>query len=538
MSQMIFDAAGGPSLLCFIAHCYFFSNSIDKQPTASFFQSSSSSGGWDDSAIGAYAAQSGGSQQESFQMGPSPSYNNGEEPALPPAKSFEQRPTAPAPRQAARQGLSDNIYAGAGTASSSRETSRGQGRIDNIRPDNVRAGAAGELTPSPSAINEPAAPLPTPAQAFERRLAENPIVPAGAFGGSRPTAHFFSQSKPSPPAESSSSQEVSPQDEAQAKWRSLDEAEKKRIASEAYKTFEKQITDSRNSPKSKGGVPASRSNPPNLLSTLSQGNGDQREIKEKQNQETSKAVDMSPDKAQFGAPKTAAVDGNKSKNQSTPRQTANEIQKSATAASAKDKRLAERAAQAEADRKAEEKRIKAEQRRARDARMNANDGIDNKRDETASSGKQSPADNDQVNVAAEKDSLERETKAIEQKEKGEQAPKQIENSKGSPSDRVEKKEPIENSVDKQNAAKGEASDKTGQQTTTTAESTTKGEVKKSAPAKNGLKAPKYDVIVKAPSEIDMPQLLQGSLTDLLKEGPRPKRGTSGNSKPSRGRSDY
>ena len=216
--------------------------------------SSSSSGGWDDSAIGAYAAQSGGSSQDSSEMAPSPSFN-GEEPALPPAKSFDQRPTAPVPRQAAQQ-RSDNIYAGAGSASFSRGTSR-DGRVDNIRPDTVKAGA-GELTPSPSAINEPSAPLPTPAQAFERRLSENPIVPAGAFGGSRPTAHFFSQSKPSPPAESSPPEDFSPQDEAQAKWRSLDESEKKRIASEAYKTFEKQITDI-----GRGGVPLSRSNPPN-----------------------------------------------------------------------------------------------------------------------------------------------------------------------------------------------------------------------------------------------------------------------------------
>lgn len=482
-------------------------------------------------------------------MAPSPSFN-GEEPALPPAKSFEQRPTAPVPRQAAQQ-RSDNIYAGAGSASSSRGASR-DGRVDNIRPGNVQA-SAGELTPSPSAINEPSAPLPTPAQAFERRLAENPIVPAGAFGGSRPTAHFFSQSKPSPPTESSPPGDFSPQDEAQAKWRSLDESEKKRIASEAYKTFEKQITDSRNSPKSKGGVPLSRSNPPNLLSSLSQGNGDKRDntAQRDSGQEMNKDVAMSPDNAKFGAPVSAAVDGNKRPhNQSTPRQSATDIQKSATAASAKRMSLAERAAQAEADRKAQEKKIKAEQRRASDTSVN---GTKNKPAGTASSGQQSP-NNGKVNGS---DSLELEPNSTEQKEKGdEQAPKQIKNSEASPSGRVEeKKEPIKNSADKndavppskaspkQSATKDETSDKTEKQQTTIVGSADNGKVKKkSTPAKNGLKAPKYDVIVKAPSEmdmqpLDMPQLLQGSLTDLLKEGP--KRGSSGNSKPSRGgRSDY
>jgi len=514
-------------------------------------------------------------------MAPSPSFYNGEEPALQPAKSFEQRPTAPSPRQPARKGISDNIYAGAGTAtrgvgtaSSSQGYSSGRGRVDNVRSDNTRA-SAGELTPSPSAVNEPSVPLPTPAQAFERRLAENPIVPAGAFGGSRPTAHFFSQSKPSPPAESSSSSSSSSREV------SMDEAEKKRIASEAYKTFEKQITDSRNTPNSKGGVPPSRSNPPNLLSSLSQGNPvesrgqpvDQREIERKKHQDMVKAADMSPDKAKFGAPATAAVDAKKPENESKPRQTLNDIQKSAAAASAKRMSLADRAAQAELDRKAEERRINAEQRRAREAairgepairaeetRINAKNEA-TKRPESSSSGNQLQA-NAKGKVATEKDSLERKSNVIDQKDEVEQAPKQIE-SKGESSikgkipvsDRLEKEAKGfgKNQVDKkaspvgetskaspkENAAKGETSEKPGKQTTTM-ESTTKGEVKKQAPSKNGLKAPKYDVIVKSQSEmdmqpLDMPQLLQGSLTDLLKNS-GPKRG-SGNNRP-RGRSDY
>ena len=530
-------------------------------------------------------------------MAPSPSYN-GEDPALPPAKSFEQRPTSPSPREPVRQGVSDNIYAGAGTASrgagtassaasgrgrvdnvrpdsdtrpsdniysgagtasrgtgtasSSREYSSGRGRVDNVRPDNIRS-SAGELTPSPSAVNEPSAPLPTPAQQFERRLAENPIVPAGAFGGSRPTSHFFSQAKPSPPAESSSSsQEVSPQDEAQAKWRSMDDAEKKRIASEAYKTFEKQITDSRNTPNSKGGVPPSRINPPNLLSSLSQGNPvenqgspvesqsnpvDQREIERKKHQEMVKAAEMSPDKAKFGAPATTAVDAKKPEKGSKPSQSADDIQKAAAAASAKRMSLAERAAQAELDRKAEERRIKAEQRRARES------GGQNEAIKRPESGKE-PAANDKGKVAAEKDSLEHKRNAI--------VPNQIESKAEAPikgkipvSDRLDK-EPKgfgKNQVDKKAspvggtskaASKDNADSEKPEKQTTTMESKTKEEAKKQAPSKNGLKAPKYDVIVKSPSEIDMPQLLQGSLTDLLKEkGPKRDSG-----KRPRGRSDY
>jgi len=607
-----------------ILTCYNFLLCLQStQPTASFFQSSSSGGGWDDSTISAYAAQSSGSQD----MAPSPSYN-GEEPALPPAKSFEPRPATPSPRQPIKQAVSDNIYAGAGTAtrggtasgrgrvdnvrpdntrpsdniysgagtasggggtaSSSREYSSGRGRVDNVRPDNTRA-RAGEMTPSPSVVSEPSAPLPTPAQAFERRLAENPIVPAGAFGGSRPTSHFFSQAKPSPPAASASSaEEVSPQDEAQAKWRSMDDAEKKRIASEAYKTFEKQITDSRNTPNSKGGVPPSRTNPPNLLSSLSRGEpvesqskpvasqgkavvsqgkpaasqgtpASQREIERKKHQDMVKAAEMSPDKAKFGAPASAAVDAKKPENGAKSGQTANDIQKSAAAASAKRLSLAERAAQAELDRKAEERRIKAEQRRARESGGQSGGRADgtqvNVKNEAAK--RPEPTTNVKRKAAAENVSPQSKKSNIEQKEKAAQATNKIESkaepsvkSKTAGSDRLEKepkgfgKNQVEKKASpvgetskaatKHNTAKGEASEKQGKQTATVS---AKGENKK-APSKNGLKAPKYDVIVKSPSEmdmqpLDMPQLLQGSLTDLLKKGPK-----RGSGERPRGRSDY
>ena len=526
-------------------------------------------------------------------MAPSPSFN-GEEPALPPAKSFEQRPTAPSPRQRAQQGLSDNIYAGAGTASGGgaasgrgrvdnvrrennrqsdnmysgaeaasrgggNEYSSGRGRVDNVRPDNTRP-SPGELTPSPSAVYEPSAPLPTPAQAFERRLAENPIVPSGAFGGARPTAHFFSQGKPSPPAASSSSpqQEVSPQDEAQAKWRSMDEAEKKRIASEAYKTFEKQITDSRNKPSSKGGVPPSRSNPPNLLSSLSRGepvqsrskpatssgnSANQREIERKKHQEMVKAADMSPDNAKFGAPASAAVDTKKPDNGSRPRQTANDIKKSAAAASAKRMSLAERAAQAELDRKAEEKRIKAEQRRARDAATRPQEPRRNVQNEpkkrTEPVSTVNPATNAK-GASAENDSLNSQTKTIQKEGEGERKPKQVRNNVESPKKGNQepkgfgkKRAESSKAALKENIVKGGTPKKQ-----TTAVSADNGGAKKKAPPKNGLKAPKYDVIVQSQTEadmqpLDMPQLLQGSLTDLLKDNPR----RSSGDRP-RGRSDY
>ena len=67
-------------------------------------------------------------------------------------------------------GEQDNSYAGAGTAS---QFSGGGGD-----------GGYSNYTPSPSVASPPAG-LPTPAQAFERRLAENPIVPSGAFGGKK-----------------------------------------------------------------------------------------------------------------------------------------------------------------------------------------------------------------------------------------------------------------------------------------------------------------------------------------------------------------
>ena len=57
-----------------------------------------------------------------------------------------------------------------------------------------------------------------------------------AFGGSKPTADFFRKSTAPPPQ--STQFDGGDQDE-QAKWQSLDETEKKRVAAIAYEAFEK-----------------------------------------------------------------------------------------------------------------------------------------------------------------------------------------------------------------------------------------------------------------------------------------------------------
>ena len=159
---------------------------------------------------------------------------NNEAPAMPPVASFGQRPTAPAPRGSVTTGKTENIYAGAGSAST------------YPRPSTTRR-------------EEPIAPAPTPAMAFERRLAENPIVPSGAFGGSQPTARFFSPpalSTAEPEEYSSPQSPFPPEDDSQSKWQSLDDFEKKRVAAEAYKAFEKSLEDSRRNTqtKPKGGT--------------------------------------------------------------------------------------------------------------------------------------------------------------------------------------------------------------------------------------------------------------------------------------------
>ena len=166
----------------------------NKRPTATFFARSST-------------PQSTGDKQ--YEM-PTDSTEN-DPPTLPPAASFMPRPATPSPRVQVRRGVSDNIYAGAGSAG-----------VSSTTPS--------PAVPSPSPY-EVSTQVPTPQMEFERRIAENPIVPSGAFGGSKPTANFFRQAPPP--------QRENGQQDEQSKWQSLDETEKKRVAAEAYEAFEK-----------------------------------------------------------------------------------------------------------------------------------------------------------------------------------------------------------------------------------------------------------------------------------------------------------
>eukprot|EP00804_Cyclotella_cryptica_P018767 CCRYP_007249-RA/>CCRYP_007249-RA protein AED:0.25 eAED:0.25 QI:211/0.85/0.87/1/1/1/8/367/1439 len=202
------------------------------RPTAPFFRSSNPP------TMDFSSSDRSKSVDQQYQM-PSDS-SDGNAPTLPPGTSFSPRPTSPTPRVRARTGITDNIYAGAGSAAISTPPS--------------------PAVPSPTVYEEPAQ-VPTPQLEFERRLAENPIVPAGAFGGSKPTANFFRKTAaPSPPPRQSGSRNIN-EDDTQSKWQSLDEAEKKRVAAEAYKAFEKQLADRRSQeqkPKQGAGVSGGR----------------------------------------------------------------------------------------------------------------------------------------------------------------------------------------------------------------------------------------------------------------------------------------
>ena len=202
-----------------------------KKPTASFFSKSNQPPG--ESSAPPVPSDTPDYYQSVISNFHSNKNDDSNSPAMPPITSFGQRPTTPVARTQAMTGMTENIYAGAGSVSSGYS-----GSSSTTSPG-----------PSPSVIpreEQPTAPLPTPAMAFERRIAENPIVPQGAFGNSRPTANFFSP-KPSPPAASSDSSQsaFSEEDDPQSKWQTLDETEKKRVAAEAYRAFEKSLEDGR-----------------------------------------------------------------------------------------------------------------------------------------------------------------------------------------------------------------------------------------------------------------------------------------------------
>lgn len=247
---------------------------------------------------------------------------------MPPASSYAQRPTSPSPRAPATAGFTENIYAGAGSASA---------------------------YPSPTAAQreEPIAPVPTPAMAFERRIAENPIVPAGAFGGSQPTAHFFSP-KPAPASSAPGAGEYSPpqssfppEDDSQSKWQRLDESEKKRVAEEAYKAFEKSLESSRRNTQTKprggnmnrdvaertggGGGGSDRVN--KRPTTADAKNQSQMELERKKHQDMVNAA-AAKEKENAAAPKATTANAPKTKS-SQQQQSAQQVQANAVMASAK-----------------------------------------------------------------------------------------------------------------------------------------------------------------------------------------------------------
>jgi len=517
--------------------------------------------------------------------------NNENAPAMPPAASYEPRPTTPVPRGAAASGNPENIYAGAGSASTS-------------------------TYPSPAAVprEEPAAPLPTPAMAFEQRLAENPIVPSGAFGGSRPTSHFFSP-KPAPEAGAAStagagnySTQPSPapnaaaqaaaaakaaadeEDDPQSKWQKLDDFEKKRVAAEAYKAFEKSLEDSRRdtstSTKPKGGStmgsrggggggqPAATStgggggsDRVNKRPTTAEGkNQSEKELERKKHQDMVKAASATAATKEgktgaqplTSAPKKIAP---KPKQQST-----RQVLASAAQASVKRMSLAERAVKADQDRKDKEKRLKAEARKAHEAKQNEDlqrvqdakrneeikraEELKRKADADLAAAAEAKAKAEDAEVAMQR--LERERKLAEEKRVNiDETPTKQESPERSQVEKesLETKERIEAALlgaeepdistskdvsgrtkrqgQEEEQSKAEMKREKSNPTSTSKRQNKKAKTsqkKATRVAAGGFAVSKYDVVVmKDPKNIDMPQLLEGSLKDLLKDGPPPKR---------------
>jgi hypothetical protein len=186
--------------------------------------------------------------------------------------------------------------------------------------------------------------------AFERRLAENPIVPSGAFGGSQPTARFFSPpalSTAEPEEYSSPQSPFPPEDDSQSKWQSLDDFEKKRVAAEAYKAFEKSLEDSRRNTQTKpkggtmgmgvgartGGGGGGSDRASKRPATAEAKNLSQMELERKKHQDMVKAA-AAKEKDQTAA-QTPTTTPPKTVVPTRPLQSAQQIQASAAQASAK-----------------------------------------------------------------------------------------------------------------------------------------------------------------------------------------------------------
>jgi hypothetical protein len=173
-------------------------------------------------------------------------------------------------------------------------------------------------------------------------------------------------------------------DDDQAKWQSLDDFEKKRVAAEAYNSFQKSLEDSRRSTQLKpkggsstmglgigartggGGGGSDRARKP--IATAETKNISQIELERKKHQDMVKESVAANEKGMAMPSMTAATSlTSLPKGTVQPRQlNTQQIQASATQASARRLSLAERAKQADQDRRDREKRIKAEARQSQE----------------------------------------------------------------------------------------------------------------------------------------------------------------------------
>ncbi|KAL9181747.1 hypothetical protein ACHAXT_012090 [Thalassiosira profunda] len=529
------------------------------KPTASFFSKTSSPG---QAAMPSDMPEYYQNAMNNFNSRPLNRGSSEEAPATPPMSSFEQRPTAPSPRATANYGMTENIYAGAGSASDgSGSPYAGVGGASG-------GSASSSSYPSPSIAprEEPAAPLPTPAMAFEQRLAENPIVPAGAFGGSQPTSHFFSpKSAPAAGSGGASSQSFPPpEDDSQSKWQRLDDSEKKRVAADAYKAFEKSLKDGRQdnaqSQPNKGrdtggrgsglGGIANRS-AASAPKTTKSGQSSQVEMERKKHQDmvraaatSSAAGQQQPSKAQAKAksapPKTSSSPLRQQTQQ--PQQSARQIQNSAAQASAKRMSLAERAAKAEQERKEREKQVKAGARKAQDQRAaeakRAGEAKLNEERQRAAEAKRAEEKlNEERQRAAEAKRVAAEAKRAEEAKRSEEIRRAQELARKADADLARAKE-LERKLSA--AEGGKKSPEPGQGSLESKErieaallGAEEGSDSPPSPQNaksdkgSGFAVSKVDVVMlKNPDDLDLPQLLEGSLKDLLSDDPYKRRRSS------------
>jgi len=393
-------------------------------------------------------------------------------------------------------------------------------------------------------------------------------------------------------------QSYTPEDEdSQSKWQRLDENEKKRVAAEAYKAFEKSLEDRRGTAlvkppagsmgrggagrtgggaavKGGSGGSGATKRPATASAAEKKKQSSQVDLERKKHQDMVKAA-ANAAKGQKNAPPpvTKSAPLKKALQQQQQQQSAEQIRASAAQASAKRMSLAERAAKTDQDRKKREIRLKAEARRAQEAKQmeNIQRAAEAKRKEEAKKNEVETKQKQEIRRAeelrrraeadlalaaeakAKADAIkatkqqksrlsaeERNTKddgTVEQMRQG-----RVEESKGS----LDPTELIEAALLGAEEPKGGSSRTAlpqGEQPKTSAKQLDKRLRKKKAKtlktnsrsrtvAGSGFEVSKnYDVMVmKDPKgDIDVPQLLEGSLKDLLKKSPSmPKRNAGNN----------